>query len=130
LKRIPVVVLSTSKAQEDVIRSYDLHANRYLTKPADLDQFLKVARSIEKRNRPNQRIPEGCEEGHPEHSAGGNQWQPDRGRWDTQDNRPPTCRASLSGKQRRPPGNGPAAKAGRVSPQGAAPLQGGRAQVH
>ena len=47
LKRIPVVVLTTSRAEEDVIRSYDLHANCYITKPVDLDQFLSVVRSIE-----------------------------------------------------------------------------------
>ncbi|MFC1706223.1 response regulator [Planctomycetota bacterium] len=47
LKRIPVVVLTVSKAEEDVLRSYDLHANCYVTKPIDLDQFLTVIRSIE-----------------------------------------------------------------------------------
>ena len=47
LKRIPVVVLTTSRAEEDVIRSYDLHANAYVTKPVDLAQFLKVVRSLE-----------------------------------------------------------------------------------
>ena len=40
LKRIPVVVLTTSKAEEDVLRSYNLHANCYVTKPVDLDQFI------------------------------------------------------------------------------------------
>jgi CheY-like chemotaxis protein len=47
LRRIPVVVLTTSKAEEDVLRSYDLHANSYITKPVDFDQFIKVVHSIE-----------------------------------------------------------------------------------
>jgi two-component system, chemotaxis family, response regulator Rcp1 len=47
LRRIPVVILTTSKAEEDIVRSYDLHANAYITKPVDLAQFLKVVRSIE-----------------------------------------------------------------------------------
>lgn len=47
LKRIPVVILTTSKADEDVIRSYNLHANCYITKPIDFKQFIKVVRSIE-----------------------------------------------------------------------------------
>ena len=47
LKRIPVVVLTTSKAEEDVIRTYDLHANCYISKPVDLDQFVQVVRSID-----------------------------------------------------------------------------------
>ena len=47
LRRIPVVVLTTSKAEEDVLRSYDLHANSYITKPVDFDQFLAVVQSIE-----------------------------------------------------------------------------------
>jgi two-component system, chemotaxis family, response regulator Rcp1 len=47
LKRIPVVVLTTSKDEEDVLRSYNLHANCYITKPIDFDQFMKVVRSIE-----------------------------------------------------------------------------------
>jgi CheY-like chemotaxis protein len=47
LKRIPVVVLTTSKAEEDVVRTYDLHANCYVTKPVDLDQFIHVVRSID-----------------------------------------------------------------------------------
>lgn len=46
LKRIPVAVLTTSQAEEDVVRSYDLHANCYVTKPVDLDQFLHVVRTI------------------------------------------------------------------------------------
>ncbi|MBU0595587.1 response regulator [Candidatus Bipolaricaulota bacterium] len=47
LHHIPVVVLSSSSDDEDVARSYDLHANCYITKPIDLDQFLKVVRAIE-----------------------------------------------------------------------------------
>ena len=47
LKCIPVVILTTSKAEEDICRSYDLHANCYITKPIDLNQFLHVVRSIE-----------------------------------------------------------------------------------
>lgn len=47
LKRIPVVVLTTSRAEEDVIRSYNLHANAYVIKPVDLKQFLQVIRSFE-----------------------------------------------------------------------------------
>ena len=47
LKRIPVVILTTSRAEEDIIRSYNLHANCYVTKPVDLDQFIKVVKSIE-----------------------------------------------------------------------------------
>lgn len=46
LRKIPVVVLTTSQAEEDVIRSYDLHANCYITKPVDFEQFMKVVRSI------------------------------------------------------------------------------------
>jgi CheY-like chemotaxis protein len=47
LRRIPVVVLTTSSSEIDVMTSYDLHANCYITKPVDLDQFVKVVRSIE-----------------------------------------------------------------------------------
>lgn len=47
LRRIPVVVLTTSQAEQDVMRSYDLHANCYITKPVDLDRFISVVRSIE-----------------------------------------------------------------------------------
>lgn len=47
LRRIPVVVLTTSRAEEDIIRAYDLHANCYITKPIDLDQFIQVIRSIQ-----------------------------------------------------------------------------------
>ena len=47
LKRIPVVVLTTSKAEEDILRMYDQHANCYITKPIDFDQFIEVVKSIE-----------------------------------------------------------------------------------
>lgn len=47
LMRIPVVVLTTSQAEEDIVRSYDLHANCYVTKPVDLDQFINIVKSIE-----------------------------------------------------------------------------------
>jgi len=47
LRRIPVVVLTTSKSEVDIVRSYDLHANCYISKPIDLDQFIKVVSSIE-----------------------------------------------------------------------------------
>ncbi len=47
LKLIPVVILTTSAAEEDILRSYSLHANCYVTKPLGLDQFLQVVRSIE-----------------------------------------------------------------------------------
>jgi two-component system, chemotaxis family, response regulator Rcp1 len=47
LKRIPVVILTTSKAEEDIMRTYNLHANCYVTKPVDLEQFCGVVRSLE-----------------------------------------------------------------------------------
>jgi chemotaxis family two-component system response regulator Rcp1 len=47
LKRIPVVVLTTSKAEEDVLRTYSLHANCYVTKPVDLEKFIMVVKSID-----------------------------------------------------------------------------------
>ncbi len=47
LRRIPVVVLTTSRAEEDVIRAYDLHANCYVTKPVDLAQFMKIVAQID-----------------------------------------------------------------------------------
>lgn len=48
LKRIPVVILTTSRAEDDVLKSYNLHANCYITKPMELQQFLHVVQSIEK----------------------------------------------------------------------------------
>jgi chemotaxis family two-component system response regulator Rcp1 len=47
LKSIPVVILTTSAAEEDIIRSYQLHANCYITKPVDLEQFIKVVKTID-----------------------------------------------------------------------------------
>ncbi len=47
LARIPVVVLTTSSAEEDILRSYELHANAYVTKPVDLDQFINAVRQID-----------------------------------------------------------------------------------
>lgn len=44
---IPVVVLTSSQAEQDILRAYDLHANCYVTKPVDLDQFIHVVHSIE-----------------------------------------------------------------------------------
>jgi CheY-like chemotaxis protein len=44
---IPVVVLTTSKAEEDILRSYDLHANAYVTKPVDFNRFIEVVRQID-----------------------------------------------------------------------------------
>lgn len=47
LRVIPVVVLTTSSAEADIVRSYQLHANCYITKPVDLEQFISVVRSID-----------------------------------------------------------------------------------
>lgn len=47
LRRIPVVVLTTSEAEEDVLRSYSLHANAYVTKPVDFQRFIDVVRQID-----------------------------------------------------------------------------------
>ncbi|MUV89841.1 response regulator [Halapricum sp. CBA1109] len=47
LRRIPVVVLTSSEAEEDIVKSYDLHANAYLTKPVDFDGFLDIVSRIE-----------------------------------------------------------------------------------
>jgi CheY-like chemotaxis protein len=47
LRQIPVVILTTSTADEDVLRSYDLHANAYVTKPVDFDAFLSVVRQVD-----------------------------------------------------------------------------------
>jgi CheY-like chemotaxis protein len=47
LKRIPVVVLTTSSAEEDILRSYDLHANAFVTKPVSLFEFIEAVKSIE-----------------------------------------------------------------------------------
>ncbi len=47
LKRIPVVVLTTSEDEKDVLKAYDLHVNAYITKPVNLDQFMKVVEAVE-----------------------------------------------------------------------------------
>jgi len=47
LKNIPVVILTTSENEEDILRSYNLHANCYVTKPVDMNQFLKIVQQIE-----------------------------------------------------------------------------------
>jgi CheY-like chemotaxis protein len=47
LRCIPVVVLTTSEAEEDILRSYDLHANAYVAKPVDFDRFVEVVRQID-----------------------------------------------------------------------------------
>ncbi|MBY8853007.1 response regulator [Saccharothrix sp. MB29] len=46
-RTIPVVVLTTSEAEEDILRSYNLHANAYVTKPVDFDRFIEVVRQID-----------------------------------------------------------------------------------
>jgi len=47
LRSIPVVILTTSSADKDILKAYDLHANCYITKPVDLEQFITVVQSIE-----------------------------------------------------------------------------------
>ena len=47
LKRIPVVILTVSQAEEDILKSYDLHANCYITKPVGFEQFMQVVKTIE-----------------------------------------------------------------------------------
>ena len=47
LRRIPVVVLTSSSAEQDILKTYDLHANCYITKPVDLDQFVDVVKAIQ-----------------------------------------------------------------------------------
>lgn len=47
LRRIPVVVLTSSKAEQDILKAYDLHANSYITKPVGFEEFTRVVRSIE-----------------------------------------------------------------------------------
>ncbi len=47
LKKIPVVILTISRAEEDILKSYELHANCYITKAVDMNQFIKIFRSIE-----------------------------------------------------------------------------------
>ncbi len=47
LRRVPVVILTTSRSEQDIIKTYDLYANCYINKPVDLDQFINVVKSIE-----------------------------------------------------------------------------------
>lgn len=47
LRRIPVVVLTTSENEKDILRAYELHVNAYITKPVDLDQFMKIVKAVE-----------------------------------------------------------------------------------
>jgi two-component system, chemotaxis family, response regulator Rcp1 len=47
LKHIPIVVLTTSEAERDLLKSYDLHANAYVVKPVDLDRFIEIVQAIE-----------------------------------------------------------------------------------
>ena len=47
LRRIPVVVLTTSEAEQDILKAYDLHANSYIAKPVDLEQFMRVVKLVE-----------------------------------------------------------------------------------
>ena len=47
LKRIPVVILTSSEAEQDILKTYNLHANCYITKPVDLERFITVVKSIE-----------------------------------------------------------------------------------
>jgi len=47
LKRIPVVILTTSQAEADILKTYNLHANCFITKPVDLDQFLQMIKSLQ-----------------------------------------------------------------------------------
>jgi CheY-like chemotaxis protein len=60
LKHIPVFVLSTSKSKKDIIKSYELQANCYFTKPVDLNQFIAIVQSIEQFWLTIVRLPEGC----------------------------------------------------------------------
>jgi len=60
LKRIPVVILTTSSAEEDILKTYNLHANCYITKPIDMKQFLHVVQSIEEFWLSIVVLPNGC----------------------------------------------------------------------
>ena len=63
LMHIPVVVLTTSQADEDIIRSYNLHANCYITKPVDLEQFFNVIKALEEFWLTVVRLPAGMQNG-------------------------------------------------------------------
>jgi CheY-like chemotaxis protein len=64
LLRIPVIVMSISKDEQDVLRCYELHANSYVPKPVDLDQFVAVVRSLEGFWLAAARLPPTAERGH------------------------------------------------------------------
>ena len=64
LKRIPVVILTTSGAEQDILKTYELHANCYIKKPVDLDQFSAVIKSIEQFWFTIVKLPTGIGEGH------------------------------------------------------------------
>jgi CheY-like chemotaxis protein len=63
LKRIPVVVFTVSKAEEDILSAYDLRANCYITKPLDIEQLFKIVRSVENFWLTVVRLPPGGEKG-------------------------------------------------------------------
>lgn len=63
LKRIPVVVLTTSKAEADILKTYNFHANCYITKPVDLEQFISVVKTIEDFWFTVVKLPNGLERG-------------------------------------------------------------------
>lgn len=60
LKRIPVVILTVSKSEEDILKTYNWHANCYISKPIDLTEFLKVVKSIEEFWLTIVKLPNGC----------------------------------------------------------------------
>jgi len=60
LKRIPVVILTVSKSEEDILKTYNWHANCYISKPIDLIEFLKVVKSIEEFWLTIVKLPNGC----------------------------------------------------------------------
>ena len=61
LRSIPVVVLTTSEAEQDILESYKLHANCYITKPVDLDKFITIVRAIESFWLSIVTLPTGCD---------------------------------------------------------------------
>ena len=60
LRRIPVVVMTTSEDEQDILRAYDLHANCFITKPVDLNQFIEVTKSIHNFWLTIVKLPGGC----------------------------------------------------------------------
>jgi chemotaxis family two-component system response regulator Rcp1 len=61
LRRVPVIVLSSSKADDDILRTYELNANAYVTKPVQVDDFLRTIRSLEEFWATVARLPTRCE---------------------------------------------------------------------